>query len=240
MSGGDDLRPVTFTHGDFLSRQAGKPLESPRFFVYVHPALPDGDPDMGFEDDGRTAIRTLERDALQVHQFPAHLLSVEFRSRELPTRRVAILRVRAEPQQFVGAAESEGWEPNIFIGTEDGCGGFGANRGHCFNRLADAESSIPLRLNAVWWIADHFPNSTAAGGADPQDGGVIQSQDPDFPVTLKQLAFLSTKWRSRVSDQVRLHGGARLFEIVRSKPWSTRYYARYSTMHSPNVNRMLK
>jgi hypothetical protein len=43
-----------------------------------------------------------------------------------------------------------------------------------------------------------------------------------------------------VTTQVRLHGGARLFEVVRPKPWDTRYYVRYSMIYSPNVNRLLR
>jgi hypothetical protein len=207
----------------------------------VDKSQPGEDPSLSFED-GRTRIETLETHALDLHGYRAYLLRVRFQSDELQTRDSAVLRVRATNDEFVGAALAEGWRPHLFIGMNDGCcPGWGGND-RCENQLEDPTISIPLRLGACWWISDHFPGSTASGGDDPQNGDVIRSANPDFPVCLRQLAFLSTDWRSKVPDgyEGRLRGGARLFEIPRPKHLPIGEHVRRGMLYSPKVNRKLR
>lgn len=218
-------------------RQLGRAIEHPRVFLFVDREGLAGDASLGF-DDGRTRIETTEVVRLEVRGFPAALLRVSYRSDQLADNSLAIIRIHTENESFAHAALAEHWQPLYFIGVGDGCGGFGGNT-RCENQLADEESSIPLRLRAPMWIGDHFPGSVISGGEDPQDGDEILSLNPHLPFRLRQLAFLSTLWRSRVSDRVRLRGGARLFQVMPDTP-TVADFTRRSFLHSPVANEKLK
>lgn len=126
-------------------------------------------------------------------------------------RSLTVLRAKATNRRLPRHAVSEPWKPDLFIGMNDGCGAFGRN-GTCENQMTGAEDSIPVRVGATWWVTDHLPGSTAEAGSDPKDGEVVSSKGREFPVDLRQVGFLSTKWRSLTRH--RLYGGARIFEIV--------------------------
>jgi hypothetical protein len=237
-SAGTDLRPITLTHPEILKRKSGKPIEAPSFFVYI-----DKNPfeiaNLSFDDE-RTRITTTSCRSLTLHGFEAQLLRLRFESIELGLRDVAVLRVQATNDAFTDAALAEGWRPHLFIGMNDGCGGFGGND-RCENQLLDAAQSIPARLRAPWWITDHLPGSTARGGDDPENGEIVQSSDPRYPIVLRQVAFLCTSWRSNVNETLRLYGGARLFE---TQPSYRHLSTPAETMHrgvvrSPKANQRL-
>ena len=118
--------------------------------------------------------------------------------------------------EFADLALSEGWTPQWFIGVCDGCGAFGGN--HRCECDLEPTHSIPLRLGARYWVTDHLHRAdvqgTREGGErDLVNGQLVRSRDSAFPVGLRQVVFLSTGWRSRVADTIRLWGGARVFEV---------------------------
>jgi hypothetical protein len=234
-----DLRPISFLQAGFLAQQLGREVERPRFFVYAdeQPQVERGD--VAFEDD-HTKISVFGADEVWVQDHPADLIGLRFSSRTLPTTTTAILRVHLPFDDLVSLAAEEGWQPHIFLGVQDSCGAFGTRQGRCINDLSQGEKSAPLRLRPAWYVADHLPGSSAGGGADPQDGDVVKW--PGSPVALKQMAFLSSAFRSRVSDKVRLRGGARLFSVEYSPDGKlgARDLARISMLNSPKANAKLR
>lgn len=214
-SAGNDAKPMTFLHPAFLERQGATEIPAPSFLVYVDQRAPSSRERVPISfDDERTKIETTETIPIRVGTGRAYLLRCEFHSRELGARTVAILRVRSTNDQFLRLASREGWSPETFVGICDGCGGFGGND-HCENNF-DPESSLPLKLGARWWVSDHFDRPLA--DLDPQDGATFGDPAGEHPATMTQVAFLSTLWRSKVNDQRRLRGGARIFSIEHGMP----------------------
>ena len=245
VSSGTDTKAITFTHPQFLARQIGAEVEPPKFFVYVDKDVDPGSGELSF-DDGRTIIRTIEQEPFDVHGFPGQLARVRMESPELDSGTAAdlrgdvgLLRVQADNEAFALAALEEEWSPSCFIGVCDGCGAFGGNT-RCENQVLNLETSIPVRLRTPWWVTDHLPGSTAHGGDDPANGDEVNSTEPEFPARLRQRAFMSTNWRSRVSENIRLHGGARLFDVMLKGQVAMADYVRRGILYSPRANRKLR
>jgi hypothetical protein len=216
VSAGGDTNPFILLHPDFLSGQAEAQIEAPNFFVYVDAERPGNGENAGlrFEDD-RTTIQTEAELPSNLGDAEGSLLRVSIKSDRMTERQVAVLRLRMTNEEFAQAALKEGWSPEWFVGVCDGCGAFGGNT-RCECDL-EPEHSIPLRLNARYWVTDHLPRGdvrgTREGGEeDLVNGQLVRSRDETFPIGLRQVAFLSTGWRSRVADTIRLWGGPRVFE----------------------------
>lgn len=221
VSAGTDTHPFALLHPTFLARQGAGHLEAPNFLVYIDSGTPrpDQDPSLSFEDD-RTRIETLSHRTVDLAGYRAELLHVSMTSDELGSSSVAVLRARMKNDQLAEIAEAEGWSPPWFIGVCDGCGAFGGNH-RCENALNDPSTSIPVRLGVRYWVTDHLPASdaetTRSGGRDNLvNGQIVSSREPGVDIRLRQVAFLSTDWRSRVADAIRLYGGARIFEHLPS------------------------
>ena len=196
LSAGSDTRALTLTHPAVLAKQSGRMLEEMSFYVYVDQSAPYEDPALDFTDStGRTQINTVDVVDHPVGPFDGYLLSITTESTEIPARKISVLRVRAQNDEFAALALAEGWHP------------------HCV---------IQCRLKPSWIITDHLPGSTAQGGDDPKNGDVIRSTEPNFGFVAEQVAFLSTGWRGtglrdKGNHLGNLYGGARLFEF-RSTP----------------------
>jgi hypothetical protein len=221
VSAGADTKPMALLHPDFLARQGASSVKAPSFFVYVdqdRPASPDDQ--ISFEDE-RTKIETTTSLPQDLEGHQADLLRVSLASDVLSERDVVILRVRMLNEDFAQFALAEGWSADWFIGVCDGCGAFGGNS-RCENALVDPNESIPLRLGSRWWVTDHLPGSdaptTRSGGAtDLANDQAVRPKDLAFDLSLRQIAFLSTDWRSNVADTTRLYGGARVFGVERGR-----------------------
>lgn len=204
VSAGTDAMALTFLHPQFLKEQTGRDIAGPDFFVYVDRVGPEGHDPIGYRDDETTIVTE------EVEPW-GDGGKVRHESSRFGSRSLAVLRVKASNRRLADRAVAEGWEPDLFIGMNDGCGAFGRN-GTCENQMTRAEDSIPVKIGAAWWVTDHLPGSTAAAGSDPKNGEVVSSKGGEFPVDLRQAGFLSTKWRSLTRH--RLYGGARIFELV--------------------------
>lgn len=245
VSSGTDCKALTFTHPSFLARQLGREIEPPKFFVYVDNGVDPAESSLSF-DDGRTEIRTVEQESCELHGFTAQLARVRMRSPELDSEKgaelrpgdLAVLRVRADNEEFAQAAIAEEWWPSYFIGVCDGCNYGGNSR--CENQIHDPESSIPLRLKIPAWITDHLPGSTLKWADDPENGEEIQPAGEELPYSIHQAAFLNTKWRSSFFTRGRLRGGARLFTLRPKGKQSAGEFVHFDVLTSPRANRMLR
>ena len=227
LSAGSDTRALTLTHPAVLAKQSGRMLEEMSFYVYVDQSAPCEDPALNFTDStGRTQINTVDVVDHPVGPFDGYLLSINTESTEMPARKISVLRVRAQNDEFAALALAEGWHPHCVISVCDGCNGFGGNT-RCESKFSDAATSIQCRLKPSWIITDHLPGSTAQGGDDPKNGDVIRSTEPNFGFVAEQVAFLSTGWRGtglrdKGNHLGNLYGGARLFEFRTARRQATR------------------
>ena len=219
VSAGGDTKPFTLLHPEFLAKQADGRLDARNAFVFVDAGRPGNGENNGLAyHDGRTKITTVREETVEVANGTGSLLFVSIESDQMASRQVVVLRLRMTNEEFAQTALAEGWSPEWFIGVCDGCGAFGGNS-RCESDL-EPEHSIPLRLGVRYWVTDHLPRAdvqgTREGGEeDLVDGQLVRSRDASFPIGLRQVAFLSTHWRSNVADTIRLWGGARVFEAER-------------------------
>lgn len=222
ISAGQDTRPMSLLHPEFLDRQGGGKAVAPNFLVYVDKGPLTG---LYFKDE-RTEIVGTGHHLVQFMRAPGLLLRMSMKSHQFEPRNVAVLKLQMTNDEFAASALTEGWHPDWLISVCDGCGMGGGNQKNgsfwCDNHIRDTKTSIPLQLGARYWVTDHIfgmeggcKPHRSGGRDDLADGDAVLSANPDQDIRLRQLCFLSTSWRSRSLGNLRLYGGARVFEIER-------------------------
>lgn len=210
VSAGADTKAPVYLRNERIRPVCGEEIEAPQFFVYVDKGSVLSR--LGVElthDDEHTQVETIETVRCRAVGHVGHLLHVRVTSDRYPRRNVAVLRIRMENETFGRAALAEGWSPDWFIGICDGCAGFGGNW-RCENEIRDLSASIPIRLKARYWVADHFnccqidlpPETHVPHLRLPLPNGTV----------LRQMALISRHWRSSNSDQ-----GSRIFELKKGE-----------------------
>ena len=90
------------------------------------------------------------------------------------------------------------------------------------NSVLDPDESIPLRLGVRYWVTDHLPGTNAPGSREGGADDLVNDQylrphDPRSELRLRQIAFLTSGWRSCLPNALRMYGGARLFEAMKPR-----------------------
>lgn len=224
VSADRDTKPLTFLHPGFLRERTNEAISAPNFFIYVDVnGIEENIADsFRFEDpENETSIRATDLGAANLLETEGHLVSVRWESSQYAVNNSVVWVLSGTNDWFTRCALDEGWRPTWFIGVGDGCSWARGEAGQfgypCVNMLDNIQVSIPVLLNARYWVTDHIVGVTLngyalAGGEDPEDGDVLVPDDPDAKITARQVCFLSTLFRGNPRG-LGFYGGARVFEI---------------------------
>lgn len=224
VSSDRDTKPLTFLHPEFLEEQAPETLPAPNFFIYndakeiehnIHESY-------FFEDrKNKTRISAADEGEANLVGRQGRLISVKWESCSYKPRHYFVWILSSTNDSFTRFALSEGWRPTWFIGVCDSCSFHQCDAGQfgcpCVNMLDNVQTSIPVRLNARYWVTDHIVGATIngsalSGGEDPENGDTVIPEDPDAEISARQVCFLSTLFRGEPRG-TGFRGGARVFEI---------------------------
>lgn len=224
VSSGRDPKPLSLLHPEFLSNQADEVVPAPNFFVYVDLNEIEENLVTSFnldDNDWQAQIQSRDLGYASLKGSPGRLLLVRWRSERFAERTCVVWFLSVKNDWFARAALADGWSPTWFIGVCDGCPWSHSEPGElghpCVNHLGDLESSIPIRLNARYWVTDHLDGAVygvgpPSQGENPMNGDVIVPQSPEAHCVLRQVCFLSSEFCGP-SAVTGLHGGARVFAV---------------------------
>ncbi len=192
LSSGDDSRMLSVTHPENIRAKVGDgPVPEPfAFYVHVDRQTPLNRPGLDY-DDGRTQITRWDAESLSIGGHHAWFLKLIVRSDRYAERNVAVLRIRAENNEFTELALAEGWKTHCLITVCDGCG-FGGNP-HCENDISGKRRTNLLKLQPDWAITDHFKRGNVGTEAVPQRGELIEPGDSKrYGLRFKHVCGLTT------------------------------------------------
>lgn len=229
VSSDRDTKPLTFLHPEFLERQAHETLPAPNFFIFIDAKEIENNihKSFNFEDgENETTISAADLGEANLVDRQGRLVSVKWESGLYKPRHSVVWVLSSTNDWFTHFALSEGWRPAWFIGVCDSCSFHQCDDGQfgcpCVNMLDNVQTSIPVRLNARYWVTDHIIGATIngsplEGGEDPGNGDIVIPEDPDARITVRQICFLSTLFRGE-PRRTGFRGGARVFEIESRNP----------------------
>ncbi len=211
---GADLKPLTFTHPDFL-RHRGVPMPSPNVLFYVDKSK-DMDLRQGFRDNATSveSICCYEGDVLGMdaafHVLLWSSITPPAYVRVLSRMVLFVQLTAAWEDAFARFAEKD-MHPDILIGVCDGCR-LGGND-HCVNELRLSKNGggpSAYALSPDFLITDHFRGEFATNPLPK--GGVVRSLSRCFPYRFEKLGLLSSDWGAYGPSEAL--GGATAFRVL--------------------------
>ena len=208
---GTDTKAFTFTHPDFYKHLGIKRVPSPNLFIYIDSRR---NSELSFEDDA-TRISFVEEIKKQKIFDNAGIYRLYWESKKpkkwgaLRPRDLAIIYISADWRDCAQLFRKENFVPDTFIGVTDGCR-WGGNP-ECVNLLAmkgvspDVLKKIPV---SKYYITDHFENARIPNPMPK--GSYVRSNEEDFPLRFKKIAFLSSEWGNYADKRF---GGTTLFAV---------------------------